>query len=69
MFLLSFISDSNPSVKMTYAFLEKFCLIFPSYSLGSGLIEITKNQLFADAYAVFGVKDVFGVKAVFGNTA
>jgi hypothetical protein len=58
-FLLSFISDSDPSVKMTYAFLEKFCLIFPSYSLGSGLIEITKNQLFADAYAVFGVNNIY----------
>lgn len=58
-FLLSFISESSSKIKMTYQFLEKFCLIFPSYSLGSGLIEITKNQLFADAYAVFGVNDVY----------
>jgi hypothetical protein len=58
-FLLSFISDHSATIKMTYKFLETFCLIFPSYSLGSGLIEITKNQLFADAYAVFGVNDVY----------
>ena len=58
-FLLGFIQDSSPAIKMTYKVLEKLCHIFPSYSLGSGLIEITKNQLFADAYAVFGVNDVY----------
>jgi hypothetical protein len=55
-FLLSFMGD-NPSVKITYQFLSKFCLLFPSYNLGSGLIELTKNQIIADTYAKFGFKD------------
>ena len=58
-FLLGFLSDSNKSLKMTYQVLEKFSLLFPSYSLGSGLIELTKNQILADAYSIFGVNDVY----------
>ena len=56
-FLLSFMGDANPSVKITYQFLSKFCLLFPSYNLGSGLIELTKNQIIADTYAKFGIND------------
>jgi ATP-binding cassette subfamily A (ABC1) protein 1 len=38
--------------------LRKFFLIFPQYCLGRGLIDMTRNQLVADAFAVFG-EDVF----------
>lgn len=58
-FLLSFMSDTNKSVKMTYEFLSKFCLLFPSYNLGSGLIELTKNQILADTYAKFGINNIY----------
>ena len=56
-FLLSFMADSSPSIKITYQFLSKFSLLFPSYNLGSGLIELTKNQIIADTYAKFGITD------------
>ena len=58
-FLLSFLADSNKSVVMTYKVLEKFSLLFPSYSLGSGLIELTKNQIMADAYSIFGINGIY----------
>jgi hypothetical protein len=58
-FLLSFMADANPSVKIAYQFLSKFCLLFPSYNLGSGLIELTKNQIMAEAYAKFGITDKY----------
>jgi len=58
-FLLSFIVDQKPDLKMLYEFLEVFSMIFPSYCLGSGLIEITKNQIMTDAYALFGINDLY----------
>lgn len=58
-FLLSFIAESNSQVRMTYLVLEKLSLLFPSYNLGSGLIELTKNQIIADTYAKFGVNDSY----------
>lgn len=58
-FLLSFIADSKPDLKTFYKFLEMFSMIFPSYSLGSGLIEITKNQILTDTYAIFGINNVY----------
>ncbi len=61
-FLLSFLSDSNnnnPNILMTYRVLEKLSLLFPSYSLGSGLIELTKNQILADAYSIFGISNIY----------
>ena len=58
-FLLSFIAAANPAVVNTYQVLDKLSLFFPSYSLGSGLIELTKNQILADAYAIFGIYDVY----------
>lgn len=58
-FLLSFIADNSASTKFAYLFMDKFSLLFPSYNLGSGLIEITKNQIMAEAYAKFGVYDVY----------
>ena len=58
-FLLGFLSDTNKSLKMTYQVLEKFSLLFPSYSLGSGLIELTKNQILTDAYSLFGVNNIY----------
>lgn len=53
-FLLSFLSDTNPSIVITYKVIEKLSLLFPSFSLGSGLIELTKNQIISDAYSIFG---------------
>ena len=58
-FLLSFLADSNRAFVMTYRVLEKFSLLFPSYSLGSGLIELTKNQIMADAYSIFGINGIY----------
>ena len=58
-FLLGFLSDANSSLKMTYQVIEKFSLLFPSYSLGSGLIELTKNQILTDAYSLFGINNVY----------
>lgn len=58
-FLLSFIADNNASTKFAFLFMDKFSLLFPSYNLGSGLIEITKNQIMAEAYAKFGIYDVY----------
>ena len=58
-FLLGFLSDANKSLALTYNVLEKFSLLFPSYSLGSGLIELTKNQILTDAYSLFGKNDVY----------
>lgn len=58
-FLLSFLADTNPSIKLTYKVLEKLSLLFPSYNLGSGLIELTKNQILSEAYAMFGMNDVY----------
>ena len=58
-FLLSFLADSNTSIMLTYKILEKISLLFPSYSLGSGLIDLTKNQILADAYAIFGIDNIY----------
>jgi hypothetical protein len=58
-FLLSFLADTNPSVVLTYKVLEKMSLLFPSYGLGSGLIELTKNQILSDAYSMFGITDIY----------
>ena len=60
-FLLSFIADSKHSLKMLYEFLSLFSMVFPSYSLGSGLIEITKNQIMSDTYAIFGISQPYQV--------
>ncbi|CAF1017355.1 unnamed protein product, partial [Brachionus calyciflorus] len=53
-FLLSSLAESNPSIMLTYKILEKFSLLFPSFSLGSGLIELTKNQILSEAYSILG---------------
>jgi hypothetical protein len=58
-FLLSFLADSNPSIVVTYRFIEKISLLFPSFGLGSGLIELTKNQILSDAYSIFGKNDLY----------
>lgn len=58
-FLLSFIAESNPSVAVTYRVLEKISLIFPSFSLGSGLIELTKNQILTEAYSIIGQNNIY----------
>uniref|UniRef100_T1KYU1 ABC transporter domain-containing protein n=1 Tax=Tetranychus urticae TaxID=32264 RepID=T1KYU1_TETUR len=33
---------------------DSFVLIFPPYALMSGLVDVTKNQLFAEIYTLFG---------------
>ncbi len=58
-FLLSFIVEQKPDLKMLHEFLEVFSMIFPSYCLGSGLIEITKNQIMTDTYAMFGINNLY----------
>ena len=58
-FLLSFLAEAGAGVQLTYKILEKASLLFPSYSLGSGLIELTKNQILADAFAIFGIYNVY----------
>ncbi len=58
-FLLSFVSESNPSVAPTYRTLEKISLVFPSFSLGSGLIELTKNQILTDTFQLFGITNIY----------
>lgn len=39
---------------LTYTIIEKVCLLFPSFGLGSGLIELTKNQIMSDALTMLG---------------
>jgi hypothetical protein len=58
-FLLSFMAEGNPSAKSAYEFLRWFCLIFPSFSLGSGLIELTKNQIMAETYDKLGLESTY----------
>ena len=58
-FLLSFLVASNPAIALTYKIVEKLSLVFPSYCLGSGLIELTKNQILSDTYALFGITDIY----------
>lgn len=58
-FLLGFIAEGNPSLYPTYYALQYLSLLFPSFGLGSGLIELTKNQILADTYAIFGITDVY----------
>ncbi len=58
-FLLSFMAEGNPSAKIAYDFLRRFCLLFPSYNLGSGLIELTKNQIMAETYAKLGLESPY----------
>ena len=58
-FLLGFAAEGNPSLFITYTFLEKVSLMFPSFSLGSGLIELTKNQILTDAYSIFGINNIY----------
>jgi hypothetical protein len=65
-FLLGFVAEANPAVYTTYITLEKLSLMFPSFSLGSGLIEITKNQILADTYAIFGITNVYKDPFSFG---
>ncbi len=36
------------------SYLMKAFLVLPHYCLGRGLIDMTRNQLIADAFAVFG---------------
>jgi hypothetical protein len=58
-FLLGFVAEGNPQIYLTYITLGKLSLMFPSFSLGSGLIELTKNQILADTYAIFGINNVY----------
>lgn len=58
-FLLSFLVHTNPSVVLTYRVLEKISLLFPSFSLGSGLIELTKNQILTEAYSIMGQNNIY----------
>ena len=57
--LLSVLADSNPSVAGTSRVLEKMSLLFPSFSLGSGLIELTKNQILTEAYSIIGQNNIY----------
>nr|UOU03310.1 ATP-binding cassette subfamily A1-like 3 [Brachionus rubens] len=58
-FLLSFLAETNPTIALTYKTLEKLSLLFPSFSLGSGLIDLTKNQILSDAYSILGQNNVY----------
>jgi hypothetical protein len=58
-FLLSFLATTNPNIVLTYKLIEKFSLLFPSFNLGSGLIELTKNQILSDAFSMLGQNSVY----------
>lgn len=58
-FLLSFLATSNPHLVLTYNIIEKLSLLFPSFGLGSGLIELTKNQIMSDALSILGQNSVY----------
>lgn len=58
-FLLNFLANSNPHLLVTYTIIEKISLLFPSFSLGSGLIELTKNQIMSDALSILGQNGVY----------
>nr|QNH67915.1 ATP-binding cassette transporter subfamily A member 1-like protein X3 [Brachionus plicatilis] len=58
-FLLSFLAETNQSIAITYKILDKMSLLFPSFSLGSGLIELTKNQILSEAYSIIGQNNVY----------
>ncbi|XP_074594749.1 phospholipid-transporting ATPase ABCA1-like [Brevipalpus obovatus] len=45
------ILEVSPIFKETF---QSFALLFPPYALMSGLVDVTKNQLFAEIFTLFG---------------
>ncbi|XP_028404446.1 ATP-binding cassette sub-family A member 1-like [Dendronephthya gigantea] len=56
-FVLEFFDD-DAELQLINSYLKQIFLIFPNYCLGRGLIDLAKNQIFADVYKRFG-SDIF----------
>ncbi|XP_060082289.1 phospholipid-transporting ATPase ABCA1-like [Ylistrum balloti] len=53
-FILEFLEQSDEELKDINILLKKVFLVFPQYCLGRGLMDMSTNQLYAEANAEFG---------------
>jgi hypothetical protein len=58
-FLLSFVTGAGVNIALAELWLKHLFLVLPSYNLGIGLIDLSKNQILAETYAMFGIDNVY----------